>query len=48
MCGNARKAILSRAGTPEDIAYAAVYLASGGRPHTAGENLVVDTGITLG
>ena len=33
-------------GTPEDIAYAAVYLASDESPHTSGENLVVDTGIT--
>ena len=39
---------LKRAGTPEDIAYAAVYLASDESPHTTGENLVVDTGITLG
>ena len=39
---------LKRAGKPEDIAYAAVYLASDESPHTTGENLVVDTGITLG
>ena len=39
---------LKRAGMPEDIAYAAVYLASDESPHTTGENLVVDTGITLG
>ena len=39
---------LKRAGTPDDIAYAAVYLASDESPHTTGENLVVDTGITLG
>ncbi|WP_419553126.1 SDR family oxidoreductase [Candidatus Poriferisodalis sp.] len=39
---------LKRAGTPEDIAYAAVYLASDESPHTTGENLVVDTGIRLG
>ena len=39
---------LKRAGTPDDIAYAAVYLASDESPHTTGENLVVDTGLTLG
>ena len=39
---------LKRAGTPDDIAYAAVYLASDESPHTTGENLVVDSGITLG
>ncbi|MCY3920450.1 MAG: SDR family oxidoreductase [Chloroflexi bacterium] len=43
-----RAGLLKRAGTPDDIAYAAVYLASDESPHTTGENLVVDTGITLG
>ncbi len=39
---------LKRAGTSEDIAYATVYLASDESPHIAGENIVVDTEITIG
>ena len=37
---------LNRAGTPEDIAYAALYLASDESRHTTGHNLMVDAGIT--
>ena len=57
--GNARKAQrltayfdeilpLKRAGLPEDIAGAAVHLASDESLHTTGLNLKVDSGITLG
>ena len=38
---------LNRAGTPEDIAYAALYLASDESRHTTGHNLMVDAGITV-
>ena len=38
---------LNRAGTPEDIACAAVYLASGESHRTTGHNLIVDAGITV-
>ena len=38
---------LSHAGTVEDIAYAAVYLASDESRHTTGHNLMVDAGITV-
>ena len=37
---------LKRAGTPEDIAYAAVYLASDESLHTTGLNMRVDSGLT--
>ena len=37
---------LKRAGTPEDIAYAALYLASDESLHTTGLNLRVDSGLT--
>ena len=39
---------LKRAGAPDDIAYAAVYLASDESRHVTGENLVVDAGTWLG
>ncbi|MCH2666607.1 MAG: SDR family oxidoreductase [Deinococcales bacterium] len=39
---------LKRAGRPDDIAYAAVYLASEESNHVTGENLVVDAGGSLG
>ena len=39
---------LKRAGLPEDIAGAAVHLASDESLHTTGLNLKVDSGITLG
>ena len=39
---------LRRAGTPDDIAHAAVYLASDESRHVSGENLVVDAGTWLG
>ena len=39
---------LRRAGTPDDIANAAVYLASDESRHVTGENLVVDAGTWLG
>ena len=39
---------LRRAGTPDDIAHAAVYLASDESRHVTGENLVVDAGTWLG
>jgi NAD(P)-dependent dehydrogenase (short-subunit alcohol dehydrogenase family) len=39
---------LKRAGTPDDIAHAAVYLASDEARHVTGENLVVDAGTWLG
>ena len=38
---------LNRAGTPEDIACAALYLASDESRHTTGHNLMVDAGITV-
>ena len=38
---------LNRAGTPEDIAYAALYLASDESRHTTGHNLMIDAGITV-
>ncbi len=38
---------LHRAGMPEDIAYAALYLASDESRHTTGHNLMVDAGITV-
>ena len=38
---------LNRAGTPEDIAYAALYLASDESRHTTGHNLMIDGGITV-
>ena len=37
---------LKRAGTPEDIAYAALYLASDESLHTTGLNMRVDAGLT--
>ena len=37
---------LKRAGTPEDIAYAALYLASDESRHTTGLNMRVDAGLT--
>ena len=39
---------LKRAGLPEDIAGAAVFLASDESLHTTGHNLKVDSGITVG
>ena len=39
---------LKRAGQPEDITYAAVYLASDESLHTTGDNLVIDSGLSLG
>ena len=39
---------LKRAGAPDDIAHAAVYLASDESRHVSGENLVVDAGTWLG
>ena len=39
---------LKRAGTPDDIAYAAVYFASDESRHVTGENLIVDSGISVG
>jgi NAD(P)-dependent dehydrogenase (short-subunit alcohol dehydrogenase family) len=39
---------LKRAGTPDDIAYAAVYLAADESRHVSGENMVVDAGTSLG
>ncbi|MDE0504113.1 MAG: SDR family oxidoreductase [Candidatus Poribacteria bacterium] len=39
---------LRRGGKPEDIAYAAVYLASDESLHTTGHNLVIESGNTLG
>ena len=39
---------LRRAGTPDDIAHAAVYLASDESRQVSGENLVVDAGTWLG
>ena len=38
---------LKRAGTPEDIANAALYLASDESRHTTGHNLMIDGGITV-
>ena len=38
---------LNRAGTPEDIAYAALYLASDESRHTTGHNLMIDAGISV-
>ena len=38
---------LNHAGTPEDIAYAALYLASDESRHTTGHNMMVDAGITV-
>ena len=37
---------LKRAGTPEDIAYAALYLASDESLHTTGLNMLLDAGLT--
>ena len=39
---------LKRAGTPDDIAYAAVYLAADESRHVSGENIVIDAGTSLG
>jgi NAD(P)-dependent dehydrogenase (short-subunit alcohol dehydrogenase family) len=41
------KTLLNRAGTVEDIAYAALYLASDESRHTTGHNLMVDAGLTV-
>ena len=42
----AKELPLNRAGTPEDIAYAALYLASDESLHTTGLNMMVDAGLT--
>lgn len=39
---------LKRAGTPDDIGYAAVFLATGESRHITGENMIVDAGTSLG
>ena len=39
---------LRRPGTPDDIAYAAVYFASDESRHVTGENVIVDSGISVG
>ncbi len=39
---------LGRAGTPDDIANAAIYLAADESRHVTGENLVVDSGASVG
>ena len=41
------KTLLNRAGTVEDIAYAALYFASDESRHTTGHNLMVDAGLTV-
>ena len=38
---------LRRAGTSQDIAYAALYLAGDESRHTTGHNLMIDGGITV-
>ena len=43
----AKRSPLNRAGTPEDIAYAALYLASDESRHTTGHNLMIDAGNTV-
>jgi enoyl-[acyl-carrier-protein] reductase (NADH) len=44
----ARSQPIPRAGQPDDIAQAALYLASDAASFVTGHNLVVDGGITLG
>jgi NAD(P)-dependent dehydrogenase (short-subunit alcohol dehydrogenase family) len=39
---------LRRAGTPDDIGYAAIFLATNESQHITGENMVVDAGTSLG
>jgi enoyl-[acyl-carrier-protein] reductase (NADH) len=38
---------IHRAGTTDDIAYGALYLASDERRYTTGHNLMIDAGITV-
>ena len=43
---NAARSVLGRIGTPEDVAYGALYLASDESSFVTGSELVIDGGIT--